>query len=310
VKAKKTLGAMVAEFGATLRETGKVSKVSVVGAGMRTVSGVAERMFQAFASEAVNMKMITTGDIKISVLIEEDQIVEDETSGPGRQLELTPGEPIKKAHLEIRAVHSAFGLANPRKGAGMPAEQGAGPAFKPRPNPYVVPGAKDREVAVSRLDGMEDVLVSGVHLNAEQSRITIHDLPDLPGNCSRVFNAVATGGIVVDMIIQNLTSPTKAELSFTVPRADLTRALKRTQDVVQQIDPGCRVVGDADIAVLFVLGVGMRTHTGVAKTMFGALANQGINIAMINTSEVCVGVVVENSRGEQALACLKEAFKL
>jgi aspartate kinase len=319
-KAKKTLGAMVAEFGATLRETGKVSKVSVVGAGMRTVSGVAERMFQAFASEAVNMKMITTGDIKISVLIEEDQIVEDETSGPGRQLELTPGEPIKKAHLEsrkairgrkaLRAVHSAFGLANPRKGAGMPAEQGAGPAFKPRPNPYVVPGAKDREVAVSRLDGMEDVLVSGVHLNAEQSRITIHDLPDLPGNCSRVFNAVATGGIVVDMIIQNLTSPTKAELSFTVPRADLTRALKRTQDVVQQIDPGCRVVGDADIAVLFVLGVGMRTHTGVAKTMFGALANQGINIAMINTSEVCVGVVVENSRGEQALACLKEAFKL
>jgi aspartate kinase len=182
--------------------------------------------------------------------------------------------------------------------------------FKPRPNPLVVPGEKDREAAISRLGGMEDVLVSGVHLNAEQSRVTIHDLPDKPGNCSRVFNAVATGGILVDMIVQNLSGPGKAELSFTVPRADLTRALKRTQDVVREIDAGCRVVGDADIAVLFVLGVGMRTHTGVARTMFGALAARGINIGMINTSEVCVGVVVEKSRGEEALACLREAFKL
>ena len=100
----------------------------------------------------------------------------------------------------------------------------------------------------------------------------------------------------MDMIVQNMTGPGRAELSFTVPRADLTRALKRTQDVVREIDPACRVVGDADMAVLFVLGVGMRTHTGVARTMFGALAERGINIAMINTSEVCVGVVVEESR--------------
>jgi aspartate kinase len=157
---------------------------------------------------------------------------------------------------------------------------------------------------------MEDVLVSGVHLNTEQSRVTIHDLPDVPGNCSKVFNAVATGGILVDMIVQNQSGPGKAEVSFTVPRADLTRALKRTQDVVREIDSGCRVVGDGDIAVLFVLGVGMRTHTGVARTMFGALAAKGINISMINTSEVCVGVVVERARGEEALACLTEAFKL
>jgi aspartate kinase len=70
------------------------------------------------------------------------------------------------------------------------------------------------------------------------------------------------------------------------------------------------VVGDADVAVLYVLGVGMRTHTGVARTMFGALAARGINIGMINTSEVCVGVVVERTNGEEALACLREAFKL
>ncbi|HTK78795.1 MAG TPA: ACT domain-containing protein, partial [Gemmataceae bacterium] len=149
---------------------------------------------------------------------------------------------------------------------------------------------------------------SGVHLNADQSRITIHDLPDLPGHCSTVFNAVATGGILVDMIVQNTTAPGRAELSFTVPAADLTRALKRTQDVVRAIDPACAVVGDADVAVLYVLGVGMRTHTGVARTMFGALADKNINIAMINTSEVCIGVVVEKARGDEALTCLKAAF--
>ncbi len=311
-KTKKTLAPIAADLGATLSEAGKVSKVSVVGAGMRTLSGVAERMFQSLATEGVNMKMITTGDIKISVLVEEDVEAIEQPAD-------TSGEPIKKAHLEsrkavrgrraLRAVHAAFGLANPRKGAGVAPEQG-GNGFRHRPNPLVVPGAKDREVAISRLEGMEDVLVSGVHLNTEQSRITIHDLPDLPGNCSRVFNAVATGGILVDMIVQNLSGPGRAELSFTVPRADLTRALKRTQDVAREIDAGCRVVGDADIAVLFVMGVGMRTHTGVARTMFGALAARGINIGMINTSEVCVGVVVEKTRGDEALACLREAFKL
>jgi aspartate kinase len=309
-KTKKTLAPIVAEFGATLNETGKVSKVSVVGAGMRTVSGVAERMFQALAIEGVNLKMITTGDIKISVLVEED-------SAPPPDAEAPTGEAIKKAHLEskkavrgrkaLRAIHNAFSLSKPRKGAG---DRSANAEFKPRPNPLVVAGAKDRETAISRLDGMEDVLVSGVHLNVDQSRVTIHDLPDVPGNCSKVFNAVATGGILVDMIVQNQSGPGKAELSFTVPRSDLTRALKRTQDVVREIDPACRVVGDGDIAVLFVLGVGMRTHTGVARTMFGALAAKSINISMINTSEVCMGVVVERTRGEEALACLTEAFKL
>ena len=312
-KTKKTLAPIAAELQATLVESGKVSKVSVVGAGMRALAGVAERMFQSLTDEGVNMKMITTGDIKISVLVDED-VPEEEPTG-----DLPAGESIKKAHLEarkavrgrraLRAVHAAFALAEPRKGAGVPHEVG-GNGFRPRPNPLVVPGLKDREAAIARLEGMEDVLVSSVQLNAEQSRITVHDLPDRPGNCSRVFNAVATGGILVDMIVQNLTAPGKAELSFTVPRADLTRALKRTQDVVRAIDSSCRVVGDADVAVLFVLGVGMRTHTGVARTMFGALAARGINIGMINTSEVCVGVVVEKARGEEALAGLREAFKL
>ena len=309
----KLLRPLADGLGATLRETGKVSKVSLVGAGMRGVTGVAEKMFAALTAEGVNMKMITTGDIKISVLIEEDGSGDPGAGADGFE---TPGEKIKQAHLDakkavlgrkaLRAVHAAFGLAAPRKGAGVPADGG----FKPRTAPLVVPGAKDREAAIARLDGMEDVLVSSVHLNADQSRITVFDLPDSPGNCSTVFTAVAAGGIFVDMIVQNITAPGKAELSFTVPAADADRALERTRDVVRKIDPACRVAGDGAIAVLFVQGVGMRTHTGVARNMFGALAARGINISMINTSEVCVSAVVERGSGADALACLKEAFNL
>ena len=93
-------------------------------------------------------------------------------------------------------------------------------------------------------------------------------------------------------------------------RNDLDRALQITRSFVQTLDPDIRVVADANMAKLFVLGVGMRTHTGVARKMFGALAGRGINIAMINTSEVCVSVVVEAARGEEALECLKQAFGL
>ncbi|OWK39662.1 aspartate kinase [Fimbriiglobus ruber] len=307
----KTLKPIVAELGATLVQIGKVSKVSVVGAGMRTVSGVAEKMFNALAAEGINLKMVTTGDIKISVLIEEDAA--DLVLEPGD----APTEKVKKSHEDakkaiigrraLRAVHAAFGLAKPRKGAG---DNTPAIGYKPRSAPLVEAAAKDRESAVARLDGMEDVLVSGVHLNTDQSRITIFDLPDVPGNCARVFNAVASGGTLVDMIVQNMTAPGRAELSFTVPKVDLAHALQRTQDVVRALDSVARVVGDADVAVLYVLGVGMRTHTGVARNMFGALAQKGINIRMINTSEVCIGVVVESARGDEALACLKAVFRV
>ena len=304
-KATETLDPIVAELAATMTVTERVSKVSVVGAGMRHVAGVAEKMFAALAANGINMKMITTGDIKISVLIEEDVPPPDGDDDAGTKKSHLEAKRAVRGRLALEAVHDAFGLHMPRSGAGV-----APSGYRPRTLSAVVPEARERETAVAKLDGMEDILVSGVHLSTDQSRVTIFDLPDRPGHCSTVFNAVATGGILVDMIVQNITGPGKAELSFTVPRADLTRALKRTRDVARSIDPNCRVVGDADIAVLFVLGVGMRSHTGVARTMFGALAAKGINISMINTSEVCLGVVIERSRGPEALAALKEAFKL
>jgi aspartate kinase len=157
---------------------------------------------------------------------------------------------------------------------------------------------------------MEDIVVSDILLDTEQGRVTVDGLPDLPGYCSRIFQAVAGAGIVVDMIVQNVAGPGRSELSFSVPRQDLERTLEQARKVAGAIDPAIRVAGDPNIARLFVLGVGMRTHTGVARRMFGALAQRGINISMINTSEVCVNVVVDRPHGEEALLALKEAFHI
>jgi aspartate kinase len=289
----EVLQPLAAELGAAVTFEEGVSKVSIVGTGMRTHTGVAERMFAALAAETVNIKMITTGDIKITVLVDKADAVR-----------------------ALRAVHQAFKLHEPRPGAGLPGTRPVGSdrihavaASHNRMNPAVTNSGLNNTLT-QQLASMEDIVVSDVLLNMDQGRITIFDLPDRPGNCSHIFEVVAAGGIVVDMIVQNLTKPGRAELSFSVPRADLDHALTLTQKAAKSIDPGTRVAADPDIAKLFVLGVGMRTHTGVAKRMFGALAQRGINISMINTSEVRVSAVVDRSRGEEALACLRAAFDI
>jgi aspartate kinase len=284
------------ELGATVEHEEEVSKVSIVGTGMRTHTGVAERMFAALAEAGVNMKMITTGDIKISALVAKEDGIK-----------------------ALRAVHQAFHLHEPRPGAGMPAlnYRPSTPGFKPDKAAHFwetpqgeAEGDKAPETRtpLGHLSSMEEIVVSDVLLIADQGRVTVSYLPDQPGNCSRIFEAVATGGIVVDMIVQNLTSDGRAQLSFSVPSSDLDAARKLTQEAVAGIDAHTAVAADQQIAKLFVLGVGMRTHTGVARRMFGALAERNINISMINTSEVRVSVVVDRARGEEALACLKAAF--
>jgi aspartate kinase len=279
------LHTLAAELGARVQHEEEVSKVSIVGTGMRTHSGVAEKMFAALSADSINMKMITTGDIKISVLVDKADGVR-----------------------ALRAVHQAFQLDRPRPGAGLPVGAGGSQPFQRRPAPVLDDPVRDPAAVTQQLASMEDIVVSSVHLNTDQARITVLGLPDRPGNCSRVFQAVAAGGIIVDMIVQNLPQVGRAELTFSVPRQDLERAHQLTRAVVQQIDPATRVTADADIATVFVLGVGMRTHTGVARRMFGELAARGINISMINTSEVCISAVVDRSRGAEALDCLKNAF--
>jgi len=283
--ARKVLEPLAEELGAKLQVGEELSKVSIVGTGMRTHTGVAQRMFSALGAENINMHMITTGDIKISVLVDK-----------------------KDGMRAVRAVHQAFQLHHsPQQGLPAPANM---LAYALHTSDTGNANGKDLVARIQGLSGMEDILVSDVRLATNHAQITVFDLPDKPGNCAKVFQAIADANIVVDMIVQNLGGNDRAELSFSVPRDDLTRALKRTQDTVKQIDPQARVAGDADIAVLFVFGVGMRTHTGVARLMFGALADRGINISMINTSEVCISVVVERNRGEEALACLRQTFKV
>jgi aspartate kinase len=282
------LSPLAQELGATVRQQEEVSKVSIVGTGMRTHFGVAERMFTALAAENVAMTMITTGDIKISVLVDKADGVR-----------------------ALRAVHQAFQLHEPRPGAGAKPVAGAVSSFRRRTPALVedIGNHRDQTAAITqRLSSMEEIVVSDILLNTDQGRITIFNMVDEPSLCARVFQAVAGAGIVVDMIVQNTTGDNRAELSFSVPRQDLERALTLTQGVVRAADPATRVMADPNIAKLFVLGVGMRTHTGVARRMFGALAQRGINISMINTSEVRVSAVVEGQRGTEALACLREAF--
>jgi aspartate kinase len=272
----QALAPLAREWGASVEHDAEVSKVSIVGAGMRTCSGVAERMFSALAAEHVNVKMITTADIKISVLVDRSDGVR-----------------------ALRTVHQAFDLARPRPGAGLPTP----------PAPRGPAGPRDLADLTARLSNMEGILVTDVRLSTDQGRITLFGLPDQPGISQRVFEAVASGRIVVDMIVQNHTAG-RPELSFSVPQADLNRALELTRAVAQAIDPGTRVSAESSIATVDVHGVGMRTHTGVARKMFGALAQRGINIAMINTSEVRLSVVVDQGRGGEARDVLREAFGL
>ena len=283
----QALEPIVAAMGARVSYEEGVCKVSIVGTGMRTHTGVAERMFASLSEAGVNMKMITTGDIKISVLVDKNDGVK-----------------------ALRAVHQAFHLEQPRPGSGLPidGEKTASPYFKKKGIDTFLP--KDEPDLYQQLASMEDIVVSEVLLDTEQGRITIFNLPDRPGNCSRIFQAVAAAGIVVDMIVQNPSDPGQAQISFSVPIQDLQKALEATRTVVQSIDPQTNVAADPNIARLIVSGIGMRTHTGVARRMFGALAERGINIAMINTSEIRVSVVVDRAKGPEALTALKAAFNL
>ncbi|MBI2808470.1 MAG: aspartate kinase [Planctomycetes bacterium] len=289
----KALEPVITELGARVTSEENVSKVSIVGTGMRTHTGVAQRMFAALAEAGINLTMITTGDIKISVLV-------DKADG------------VKA----LRAVHQAFQLDQPRPGAGAPIvptsrEHGRPEETRFQKRPALAnQETRDEQDLLTQLASMEDIVVSAAVLDLDQGRITIVNLPDRAGNCSRIFQAVAAAGIVVDMIVGNPMEAGLAQNSFSVPIKDLPRALDVTQAVLQQIDPGASASADPDIARLIVSGIGMRTHTGVARSMFGALAERHINIAMINTSEIRVSVVVDRARGEEALEALKKAFKL
>ena len=156
---------------------------------------------------------------------------------------------------------------------------------------------------------MESMLVSGVTYSKNEARLTISRVPDKPGIASKIFMPISDAGIIVDMIIQNTRAGDMTDMTFTVPRTDYKKALKILQDVAEDI--GAEDVSSADnIAKVSIVGVGMRNHSGIASTMFHILANEGINIMMISTSEIKVSCVIEEKYTELAVRALHEAFAL
>ena len=156
---------------------------------------------------------------------------------------------------------------------------------------------------------MEDVLISGVTLNKNEAKITVCDVPDRPGVAAKLFSGLSTGGVNVDMIVQNVSHTRKTDISFTVAKADLPKAMKLVGKIA--VGVGCgEVMHDEDIARVSIVGVGMKSHPGVAATMFRVLAQQKINIEMISTSDISISCIIQKKFAEAAVRALHEKFGL
>jgi len=160
---------------------------------------------------------------------------------------------------------------------------------------------------VKEEESMDDVLVSGVSYDQNEAKITLQRVPDRPGLAAQIFSPIAAAHIIVDMIIQNASEDGTTDLTFTVPKSDYKKALAIVEKAAAAVkSKGVKV--DTDIAKISVVGVGMRTHAGVAAKMFEVLAREGINIEMISTSEIKISVVIDAKYTELAVRVLHDAF--
>ncbi len=257
-----------------------LSKVSIVGHGMQTHTGVAARMFQVLAQKSINIKVVTTSEIKISVLIDRE-----------------------RCDAAVLAVHEGFELDRPDASlpkvgyTATPVSNGASAA------------ASSTDDIISRLEGMESILVSDISADVDQSRITLTNLPDDPGIAENVFTAIAEGGVLVDMIVQNAARNSQASISFTVPTVDLDRSLLLLREVLETYT-GSSMTSDRRIGKLTIAGIGLRSHTDVGRRVFKTLGDHGINVQMINTSEIKLSIVIAESESERALKLLRAEFGL
>lgn len=156
---------------------------------------------------------------------------------------------------------------------------------------------------------MEKVVVRGVAVDKDQAKVIVSNILDKPGSAAKVFRALADASVIVDMIVQNVGRNGIANLTFTVPQGDSLRAQKALEPVLDEIGGG-HVAIHEHIAKLSVVGVGMKTHSGVAATLFQALADVNINIELITTSEIKISVVVDQDRADEAARVAHSAFEL
>jgi aspartate kinase len=242
-----------------------------VGLGMANQAGVADRMFRALADAEINIEAITTSQIKVSVLVKRD-----------------------KAMAALRAVHGEFELQKP------PAER--------MTYEETVAAARDADAVavIDRLQHMEDLTIEGISLDETQARFTISEVPDRPGIVADIFEAVAAEGILVDMIVQSVGRDGFANVSFTVPRTDVDKTQMVVDKLAEEI--GGKYSHESAVDILSVRGIGIRSHTGVGIRMFHGLAEAGINVDMINSSEVRINAVVTDDKGNEGLKALNQVF--
>ena len=158
--------------------------------------------------------------------------------------------------------------------------------------------------------GMESVVVRGVSIERNQAKVTIDDVPDRPGVSAAIFGAISDANIMVDMIVQNVSTDGLTDISFTLSTADLPKAEAVLKPVVEKFGDKVALRTQTGVAKLSVVGIGMRSHSGVAARMFGALSAAGINIQMISTSEIKVAVTVDEAEIEKAARAVHTAFGL
>lgn len=157
---------------------------------------------------------------------------------------------------------------------------------------------------------MEKAVISGIAFNRDEAKITILGVPDKPGIAYQILGPVAEANVDVDMIIQNVGADGLTDFTFTVHRNDFSRAIEVLKTQVQGYVEAREVAGDDRIAKVSLVGVGMRSHVGIASTMFRTLAEEGINIQMISTSEIKISVVIDEKYMELAVRVLHKAFGL
>lgn len=237
-------------------------------------AGVANRMFRGLANADVNLEIITTSEIKISVLVDRESSLD-----------------------ALRTIHGEFALDK------LESDTKANESFVPKSQEVSAVDVIERLKVI----GMEALTIDDIVLDETQARITICKIPNRPGLAASLFEDIAKGGVFVDMIVQSFNSEQIADITFTVKRDQLQKALVVAEQA--RVTYGCEKIDYKErIAKLSVSGIGMRSHTGVAMGSFEALAEAAINVEMISTSEVRVNIVIDGDDAEKGLACLQKRF--
>lgn len=296
-EAKKAIKAQRQLEDINLETDDTLVKVSIVGAGMRERTGVAHTMFKTLADNKINITSITTSEIGISVLIDQDY-----------------------HELAIRKLHTAFDLdairdefnpvADPENYRGRHLSESM---LEKQTEMFADSVEITRENAENTetdkiKESMETPLVTGISCSIDVARLSVSGLPNEPGVAAEVTGALADANVNLDMIGQNAPNGNDATMTITVPRDQLERAIEaiKSRDTLK----GVKLKTDDRVAKASIVGVGMKSHTNIAGTMFGALGNKEVNMDSIMTSEMGISVLIYEELIEPAIATLHSAFDL